>query len=1597
MPDDKLKLKIKAEVGRSGSIATLADNLKKLKDAANSSQIEALGKSMEKLAKGLEAMRNAPTLNANTVKNLVELTNTLKGLQEIPDMSNLETLSSLKAIEGVKINKPLVNNIKSLVDVANQIKGGEIAKLGLFATALQELNNVNIPRTLGTLAKNMGPMIEATKKLDKDFAPKIRQLSKALTPLSKLPKSQLSSYITPLSKLGKAIVDINNTKLSEMEKAIKKVQELLRQVDALDGAKLQKITGQPAKRYGGFGAGGGGSGKDFDFWARAGLAFVGLKSAFGFMGKVVAKSNEYVENMNLFTVAMGEYAEEAEKYADRVQEALGVDKSDWIRAQGMYKQILSGFGVEADQAYSFSKILTQLTYDMASFYNISEQLAQQKLASGISGELEPLRRLGYALDQATLQQLAYSQGINILVRDMTQAEKAQLRMLAIYQQSKNAMGDMSRTILTPANAMRVLTSTVNRAARAIANSLIPIIMALMPYLQALAELVIMVANAIATWLGFELPTIDYSDIKGNVGGLEEDFNAVGDAAEGATAKAKEFKAFLAGFDELHVIPEPPKDAGGGGKGGGPAAGGGPRFKLDIPDYDFLQGKNSKVKAIVDKVLGFIEKIKKALGPVWDMLVQIGKGILGWLGFSKIGDFIASILGIEGPMKNMIKGIAVVAGSAILGFWETYKSWRAYYNGEISGTELFLRNLGTFIGQFIPTFVAFLQMGVPLPIALGLAAIIGILTQIVGWYQAWKDHHEQLVKDKFFGEIKLELEEIADLVEDFTTTEYTIALRVAVDAIHDVENAKKKVENMIHQLDVFEVRARLGIETDVDRLGQMINQSVEAVQEYADKNIQSIVLNYKLAFGDGPTTDSLIKKSTARFAEWDSKVGILQQELMEVLGDANLPEDYKRQKAMEIASQIQEIYLLVEEYMRIYEQNKTIIELGDKYDINFDPNDIEGLDFDSLIAFGEELNSKIKEQIEKHEEHVVNVKTQLKTDYDTGIIGLDEYKKLLKEKEATFPYEELSIRVRPIVEGMEALAPELLKSIADALENVDLSEVQRITLSKDSVMSQFDPVLTKVLSDLIEAMDGDPSQFSLETFRRDMRVEFDLARRALAEESDSTADAVKGVMKKVYEAIYEPQMADVNRLTKILAEQGQVVDDLTRDFYKQAAETAALAGEDWAVDFMAGFDLAGSEHWVDFLKMIKEQGGEVPEHIKMGMLANMGVMLEFYRNMTEGPEKDAIADLFELLGFSLGDAEAKGYKSGREGLENELYNTSLMVQEQLTNTASYGEIVPITLQQNMNEPTKQVLDTTIAYLYNNQDTFQDAMNKLGESSDKYKEAFENAKIGEITEEEINALLSLLEDSQLPMSDKLRGLADGTLKFNEDFSEAEMDATVREALELVMLEISSGTGDIFDLIVNYEGPLAELFAKLVKWYQDLNFQIQEAINKSNTLAGMSPTGGSAYGNSGPSAGGGNVRQHASGGFPDMGQMFIAREAGPELVGSIGSRTAVANNFQIVSGISHGVFAATSSAMANFASGMGQLLRSMNSPVYRRYDTEQDGANEDRITREDFNYGLGVLTQAIVGAIQESNDQEIKIDDEAIGRVVRRQMHRVSTVEG
>lgn len=403
--------------------------------------------------------------------------------------------------------------------------------------------------------------------------------------------------------------------------------------------------------------------------AKISAAYIGLKSITSVIARWITASNSYIENLNLFNVSMGQYAEEARNYAEQVGEVMGINPGEWMRNQGVFMTITEGFGVASDRAYTMSKNLTQLTYDLASFFNISTADAFQKLESGISGELEPLRRLGYDLSVARLQQEAYNLGIDKSVMSMTQAEKAELRYYAIMTQVTNAQGDMARTLEAPANQLRILQAQVEQATRALGNLFLPVLKAILPYAIALAKAIRMVAEIIAGFFGVSIPEFDMGAdaIGGVASGAGEAADGLGDASK----KAKELKSALLGIDELNVI-SPPDDSASGGAGGAGGIGGG-GLGFDLPTYDFIaDAVNEQVDKIMAKIQPFLDWVRENISEILAGVVAIGAAFLAWKIAKGVQDFLKWLSTMKG--FNIVGSIGFkIAGLGLfLDAWNTMK-------------------------------------------------------------------------------------------------------------------------------------------------------------------------------------------------------------------------------------------------------------------------------------------------------------------------------------------------------------------------------------------------------------------------------------------------------------------------------------------------------------------------------------------------------------------------------------------------------------------------------------------------------------------------------------------------------------------------------------------------------------------------------------------------------------------------------------------------------------------------------------------------------------------------------------------------------------
>lgn len=625
--------------------------------------------------------------------------------QAVTGLQNLiNTLNRLKtATNGGATG--LSKTAQGIRELSNSLKGlnsgdasQKITRLTNALTALSQVGNVKISSSIANQLTAINTALAGLKWTDGD---KLTSLANGLRPLSELSKANMTTFINQLSKLPKVIEDLEaadidkfTQQMTALAAAMKPFADEMQKVSngfSAFPSKIQKLITSTEKYNASARKATSTTGKFTSGLKALNVAAVAItfRKIGHFIAQAVTESNKYQEDLNLFTVALGQYATEAQNYAEKVSDVMGIDPAQWLRNQGVFNTLLTGFGDTAERAQLMSQNLTQLGYDISSFFNISIEDAMQKLQSGISGELEPLRRLGYDLSQARLKQTALNLGIKESVANMTQAEKAELRYYAIMTQVTTAQGDMARTLEAPANQLRILQAQLTQAARAIGNIFIPALNAILPYAIAVVQVIREIANALANLAGFKLTEVDYSGVNSAAVGA----GSLADNLDDAAGAAKKMKQYTAGFDELNVF------APNTGSGSGAGAGGAGGFDFDLPTYDFLG----------DAVQTRMGEIKKMIEDTLAEITTIVSGFMLAVGAILVVTGVNIPLGV-GLMAAGAVGLAATVGLNWTAMSSELASTLALITGVVGGFLLALGAIMAFSGANLPLGIALMALG-----------------------------------------------------------------------------------------------------------------------------------------------------------------------------------------------------------------------------------------------------------------------------------------------------------------------------------------------------------------------------------------------------------------------------------------------------------------------------------------------------------------------------------------------------------------------------------------------------------------------------------------------------------------------------------------------------------------------------------------------------------------------------------------------------------------------------------------------------------------------------------------------------------------------
>ena len=396
--------------------------------------------------------------------------------------------------------------------------------------------------------------------------------------------------------------------------------------------------------------------------------------------EAVKASANYIESLNVLDVAFNNNTDDIRAFSNEIAKTLNLDDSTIINASAHFKVLSQSMSMANDTGEKFAKLLTQMTLDVSSLYNLDFNKAQSALQYAVEGRGTTLKqRTGVSVLESTVQQTLDTLGIDAYVEDMNDTEKAIARVIAMTYQLRNSQGDLARTIEAPANQMRILGEQVSMAGRNIGNIFLPMVASVLPYLNALFIVINKVLSAIASLFGFSENAWDFFDGAEEASeGWNDLGSAIGGVGDSAKSTADKLKG-LRGFDKLNVINTPTSGGGGGGGAGGGGVGSiNPNllkaFGSIFDNYNnSLAGVRTKATEIAEafmewaKVLTPLEKpLKELAGLTYEGLVYVWKNVL-----LPLGKWVADDL-IPAGVKALASALELVyqVGQKVFGIYKS---------------------------------------------------------------------------------------------------------------------------------------------------------------------------------------------------------------------------------------------------------------------------------------------------------------------------------------------------------------------------------------------------------------------------------------------------------------------------------------------------------------------------------------------------------------------------------------------------------------------------------------------------------------------------------------------------------------------------------------------------------------------------------------------------------------------------------------------------------------------------------------------------------------------------------------------------------------
>lgn len=558
---------------------------------------------INKLANAIANLRSKGNVSA-VCDSLDKLAGSIAGLK-----------SASKGIGSIFKNIEKMSNI----DVSGIDFTGLSAKLESLKSELQPLQNLDVSglKAVGSAMNAIAKIPSINDKLDSDTLNKFKTACDSIS-------TSLAPLASQLDKVGNAF--------AKLPSQLSKVVTQANRVTAAN-ERQRKSYLSLSNQLNGF--------------MRNMAKLVSLKAIAEYLGNAVAKFNDFYEATDLFHNAMGNLSGEADTLIRKMQGLLGVDPTKAMTYMATIQSLGTSFGLTSDKAYILSKNLTQLAYDEGSYWNKDVAETFTAMSSAISGEIEPIRRLGVDLSQARLQQELLALGFNKQVSSLSQADKAVLRYIAIMKQTANVQGNLAQTIQSPANQIKILKAQLDMLAKSVGSLLYPALKSILPPLIAAVQLIREFVEWVAKLMGVKVVFTDFTKSADSVGGIGD---AMDDTADSTKKAAKALKDYTMGFDELNII-DPTQGSSGSGSG---ASTGNILGDVDLSGYDMFK----------NYVGTSIDEIKQKIKSMLPLISTVATALAAWKLTNLITDIVDAISKMN-ALKSIVLGLGVFTVGVVL--------------------------------------------------------------------------------------------------------------------------------------------------------------------------------------------------------------------------------------------------------------------------------------------------------------------------------------------------------------------------------------------------------------------------------------------------------------------------------------------------------------------------------------------------------------------------------------------------------------------------------------------------------------------------------------------------------------------------------------------------------------------------------------------------------------------------------------------------------------------------------------------------------------------------------------------------------------------